>query len=121
MEKPRTVTFRECELLKEGVGPSGAPWQKYQYYGDDGEHYVLFGKHDLNKPFTLVQETKPGKDGKTYTNWVILKEPKAGGGAGVKLIMDKLESVIAEVQQVRRGVEQLVEDMEKKRDKDLPF
>lgn len=117
------MTFKECELQAEGVGPTGVPWQKYQYYGDDGEHYTLFGKHDLEKPYTLVQETKPGKNGKTYTNWVIAKETRTSSGAGVKLIMDKLEAITAVIQQVQVAVEQLAEDKTKKsiRDEDLPF
>lgn len=103
----KTVTMKVKELYKEGVS-NGKPWSKYQYYGDDGEHYILFDNLELEKPYQLEQvDTVSKKDGKKYTNWVVAKEAKAGGG-GVRLIMEKLELMSAEISDIKRAVEQIV-------------
>ena len=120
----KQIVFKECELLKEGYTKAGKLWQKYQYYGNDGEHYVLFGKLELEKPYQLAQKTREF-NGKTFTDWIVVPdgktEAKSGSGAGVKAIMDKMDGLLAEIQDVKRILVQFETRADKKDEALLPF
>ena len=117
----KTVTFKEMELLKEGYTKAGKPWSKYNYYGDDGEHYVLFGKLELEKPYKLAQKTREF-GGKTYTDWIVVPEGGKEPGSGVKAIMDKMDGLLAEIQDVKRVVMEILKKTPEAIDpSNLPF
>lgn len=104
----KTVTFKEKELLKEGYTKAGKPWAKYNYYGDDGEHYQLFDSLDLEKQYQLAQKTREF-NGKTYTDWIVV--PEGGNkntGGGARAILDRLEGISADIQDIKRTLDSLM-------------
>lgn len=82
MAEPITVIFVEKQTMKSGVSAAGVPWTKYQYLGQDNEHYELFDDLELNKEVKLVKQVSDKvnpKSGKAYENWVVYKD---FGGTG---------------------------------------
>ena len=116
----KTVIFKEMELLKEGVTAAGKPWQKYNYYGNDGEHYVLFGKLELEKPYQLAQKTREYQ-GKTYTDWIVVPEGGSKQSGGAKAVLDRLEGLAADITDIKQIlIDQVVPKLPLK-DEQLPF
>jgi len=120
----KTVVFKDKEVFKEGVAANGRPWTKYQYYGDDGEHYILFDNLDIDKPYELTQKTRT-HNGKEYTDWVLASQGGARGG-GARAILERLEILAVEVSDIKRAIMEISDRMThtatvRVDDPDLPF
>lgn len=82
--------------IKRGMSAAGKPWSQAHVLLSNGAMAYIFNPIAIGDK--VVQETRQGKDGKEYTNWVKVRPDKNAEVVSLlKQISNKVDQIAAQV------------------------